>query len=93
MNWEQIAGGWNQVKGKAKEKWGKLTDDDLDVLQGKRDQLVEKIQQRYGEVCRPLLIKERGEISPLSLFHQSRVSTRLMVGAGFAAPCRAGRHL
>ncbi len=48
MNWEQISGGWNRVKGKAKEKWGKLTDDDLDVLAGKRDQLVGKVQQRYG---------------------------------------------
>jgi uncharacterized protein YjbJ (UPF0337 family) len=48
MNWEQISGGWKQFKGKAKEKWGKLTDDDLDVLEGKRDQLVGKIQQRYG---------------------------------------------
>lgn len=48
MNWEQISGGWKQVKGKAKEKWGKLTDDDLDVLQGRREQLVGKIQQRYG---------------------------------------------
>ena len=48
MNWEQISGAWKQVKGKAKEKWGKLTDDDLDVLQGRREQLVGKIQQRYG---------------------------------------------
>lgn len=48
MNWDQISGGWKQFKGKAKEKWGKLTDDDLDVLQGKRDQLVGRIQQRYG---------------------------------------------
>ncbi len=48
MNWEQISGGWKQFRGKAKEKWGKLTDDDLDVLQGRRDQLVGKIQQRYG---------------------------------------------
>jgi uncharacterized protein YjbJ (UPF0337 family) len=48
MNWEQISGGWKQLKGKAKAKWGKLTDDDLDVLQGKREELVGKIQQRYG---------------------------------------------
>jgi uncharacterized protein YjbJ (UPF0337 family) len=48
MNWNQIAGQWKQVKGKAKTRWGKLTDDEIDVIEGKRDQLVGKIQQRYG---------------------------------------------
>ena len=48
MNWDQIEGKWKQFAGKAKEKWGKLTDDDLDVIRGKRDQLVGKIQERYG---------------------------------------------
>jgi uncharacterized protein YjbJ (UPF0337 family) len=48
MNWDKIAGQWKQYKGKAKEKWGKLTDDEMDVIQGKRDQLVGKIQERYG---------------------------------------------
>jgi len=48
MNWDQIKGNWKQFTGKAKEKWGKLTDDDLQVIGGKRDQLVGKIQERYG---------------------------------------------
>jgi uncharacterized protein YjbJ (UPF0337 family) len=48
MNWDQIEGNWKQVKGKVKEKWGKLTDDELDVLSGRRDQLVGKLQERYG---------------------------------------------
>jgi uncharacterized protein YjbJ (UPF0337 family) len=48
MNWDQIEGNWKQVKGKVKEKWGKLTDDELDVLAGKKDQLIGKIQERYG---------------------------------------------
>ena len=48
MNWDQIAGHWKPIKGKAKMKWGKLTDDEIDVVEGKRDQLVGKIQQRYG---------------------------------------------
>ena len=48
MNSDQIEGKWKQLKGAAKEKWGKLTDDDLDVIAGKTDQLEGKIQERYG---------------------------------------------
>jgi len=48
MNWDRIEGSWDQFKGKVKEKWGKLTDDELDVIHGKREQLVGKIQERYG---------------------------------------------
>jgi uncharacterized protein YjbJ (UPF0337 family) len=50
MNWDQIEGKWKQSVGQVKEKWGKLTDDDLTVIRGKRDQLVGKIQERYGVV-------------------------------------------
>jgi uncharacterized protein YjbJ (UPF0337 family) len=48
MNWDQIKGQWTQYKGKAKEKWGDLTDDDLDRAEGQRDQLAGKIQEKYG---------------------------------------------
>jgi uncharacterized protein YjbJ (UPF0337 family) len=48
MNWDQVSGNWKQFKGKVKEKWGKLTDDDLDVIAGKRDQLIGRMQERYG---------------------------------------------
>jgi uncharacterized protein YjbJ (UPF0337 family) len=48
MNWDQVEGKWKQASGKVKEKWGKLTDDDLTAINGKRDQLVGRIQQRYG---------------------------------------------
>ncbi len=48
MNWDQIKGNWKQFTGKAKEKWGKLTDDDLIMIAGKRDQLSGTIQERYG---------------------------------------------
>jgi uncharacterized protein YjbJ (UPF0337 family) len=48
MNWDQIQGNWIQMTGKVKEKWGKLTDDDLTTIAGKRDQLVGLLQQRYG---------------------------------------------
>jgi len=47
MNWDQVSGQWAQLKGKFKEKWGNLTDDDLDKIEGRRDQLIGKIQQRY----------------------------------------------
>lgn len=48
MNRDTMEGQWKQVRGKVKERWGKLTDDDLDTAAGKRDQLVGKIQERYG---------------------------------------------
>jgi uncharacterized protein YjbJ (UPF0337 family) len=48
MNWDQIEGKWKQYSGQLKEKWGKLTDDDLTTISGKRDQLVGKLQERYG---------------------------------------------
>ena len=48
MNSDQLEGKWKQYSGKVKEKWGKLTDDDLTVIHGKRDQLIGKIQERYG---------------------------------------------
>lgn len=48
MNWDRIQGNWKQITGKAKEQWGKLTDDDIDIVAGRRDQLLGKIQERYG---------------------------------------------
>lgn len=48
MNKDTFEGNWKQLKGKAREQWGKLTDDDLDVIAGKRDQLAGRLQERYG---------------------------------------------
>ena len=48
MNWEQIEGKWKELKGKARSKWGKLTDDDLENVAGKKDMLLGRLQQRYG---------------------------------------------
>ena len=48
MNWDQVEGTWKQSKGKIRQKWGKLTDDDLEVIAGKRDQLIGRLQVRYG---------------------------------------------
>jgi uncharacterized protein YjbJ (UPF0337 family) len=48
MNNDRVQGRWKQIKGKVKEQWGRLTDDDLDVIAGRRDQLLGRIQQRHG---------------------------------------------
>ena len=48
MNWDQVEGKWKQVRGSAKQQWGKLTDNDLEQIAGMRDKLVGKLQERYG---------------------------------------------
>jgi len=48
MDWNRVEGSWKQVKGAVKANWGKLTDDDLDVINGRREQLEGKLQERYG---------------------------------------------
>jgi len=48
MNWDRVEGNWKQFKGKVKEQWGQLTDDDLDRIAGKRDQLSGQLQEAYG---------------------------------------------
>lgn len=48
MNWDRIEGNWKQFRGKVRERWGRLTDDDLDVIRGNRQQLAGRIQETYG---------------------------------------------
>ena len=48
MNWDQVKGSWKQVKGKAQQMWGDLTDDELDTIEGKREELVGRLQAKYG---------------------------------------------
>ena len=48
MNWDQIEGKWKQFTGSARERWGKLTDDDMQTIIGQKDNLVGRIQERYG---------------------------------------------
>lgn len=48
MNWDRIQGNWKQFTGKAKQQWGKLTDDDLTYVAGRRDELLGRIQTAYG---------------------------------------------
>jgi uncharacterized protein YjbJ (UPF0337 family) len=63
MNWDRIEGNWKQFKGQVKEQWGRFTDDELDVVAGKRDQFLGKLQEKYGitkdEAQRQLLEFER----------------------------------
>jgi uncharacterized protein YjbJ (UPF0337 family) len=58
MNRLQFEGNWNQFKGKVKQQWGQLTNDDLDIIEGSRDELIGKIQERYGYS----LEKAKGEV-------------------------------
>ena len=48
MNWDQAQGKWKQVRGSVKQKWAKLTDNDLDYIAGSRDKFVGRLQERYG---------------------------------------------
>ena len=48
MNWDKVEGTWLQLRGKVKKRWGKLTNDDLDVINGKKEQFVGKLQEKYG---------------------------------------------
>ncbi len=54
MNWNRIEGNWKQLKGQVQERWGKLTNDDLDVIAGKRERLEGKLQERYGATSEKL---------------------------------------
>jgi uncharacterized protein YjbJ (UPF0337 family) len=63
MNWDRIEGNWKQFKGQIKEQWGRFTDDELDVVAGRKDQFLGKLQEKYGitkdEAERQLLDFER----------------------------------
>ena len=48
MNWDRIEGNWKEFMGKAKQQWGKLTDDDLTYINGRRDELSGRLQRYYG---------------------------------------------
>jgi uncharacterized protein YjbJ (UPF0337 family) len=48
MNWDRVEGNWKTFKGQVQQKWGKLTNDDIDVIEGKRTELSGRLQERYG---------------------------------------------
>ena len=81
MNWEQIEGMWTQVKGTVREKWGSLTDDDLELIAGRKDRLLGKLQERYG------LAKEAAERELDQLVHDLEEAD-----GGIGAEAERGRH-
>ena len=60
MNWDQLQGKWKQYKGEVREKWGKLTDDDLHIIAGQREQLIGRLQERYG-IAKEVAAREADE--------------------------------
>jgi uncharacterized protein YjbJ (UPF0337 family) len=63
MNWDQAKGKWKQMKGSVKTQWGRLTDDDLEIIAGQRDLLVGKIQERYG-ISKDTALKQVADWNP-----------------------------
>ncbi len=72
MNWDQAEGNWKQLKGTIKQTWGKLTDDQLDVIAGKRDRLAGHIQEAYG------VSKEEAEKQLAKWEHDRRDHARVL---------------
>ena len=70
MNWDRIEGNWKQFKGSARQQWGRITDDQLDVIAGKRDLLAGKIQETYG------ITKDEAE-KQLSTWEKSQEETKV----------------
>ena len=78
MNWDQIEGKWKRLAGSARERWGKLTDNDWETVAGKKDQLVGRIQERYG-LARAAAEKQADEwsLAQKGSERDSRPATRL----------------
>jgi uncharacterized protein YjbJ (UPF0337 family) len=69
MTWDQVKGGWKELRGSVRERWGKLTDSDLDTIAGQRDQLVGAIQRKYGVA--------RGEVEEQVAAFETLVASKL----------------
>ncbi|MGA7080247.1 MAG: CsbD family protein [Terriglobales bacterium] len=74
MNSDQMKGKWKQIKGSVKERWGKLTDDDLNVIDGQTEQLIGTIQERYG-IAREAAQKQVDEWNA-AVAHESEVDQK-----------------
>ncbi len=76
MNWNQIQGDWKQFSGKVKEKWGKLTDDEVTTIAGKREQLIGYLQERYGYE-KEQAEKELNDFTQTMLSHADKLEKRM----------------
>lgn len=76
MNWDIVEGNWKQLKGKAREKWGKLTDSDFEQIAGKREQLIGRIQERYG-ITRDEAQKQADEWARAQHIDHEKQTTRM----------------
>jgi len=83
MNSDRTAGAWKQIKGKLKERWGKLTDDEIDQLEGRGEQLAGKLQEKYG------LARDEAELHERSDRVLDPVIECVLEGA-LGRPCQAG---
>jgi uncharacterized protein YjbJ (UPF0337 family) len=79
MNWNEVEGKWNQMKGSVREKFGKLTDDDIQVIGGKKDQFLGKLQERYG-IAREQAQKELDNW--LQSMHETEAAPRTRASGG-----------
>jgi len=82
MNWDRVVGNWKYFTGKVQQKWGKLTNDDLDVIEGKRQELAGRLQQRYG------VAKDEAEREIDRQLAQDHALTRRAPAAGASRPWR-----
>jgi uncharacterized protein YjbJ (UPF0337 family) len=85
MNTDQMSGKWKQMKGAAKQQWGKLTDDDLEVIAGKRESLAGKLQERYGMAKEDAQTKADEWLKSYKLANEEAVSGNLHDSAHQAA--------
>ena len=85
MNWDQMLGKWLQIKGGFRQKWGRLIDDDLQVIAGSKDKVIGRARERYGtlkgEAQRQLSTIESNRLSQLSLAHPTRAHSSLRIKA------------
>lgn len=70
MNWDEVEANWLKFRGEVKERWGRLTDDDLDVIAGRRDKLSAEIQKKYA------MAREEADREVDEFFSRERTGTR-----------------
>jgi uncharacterized protein YjbJ (UPF0337 family) len=90
MNSDVFEGKWKQMKGSVKQRWGKLTDDDLTSLSGKKDELIGKLQERYG-ITRDQAQREADEWAAAANADLDATSTGTRSGMGTSRPTAAGK--